>query len=230
MKILIIVAMDKELDLLLPLLSDAEEGRTSQGYRYFKGTVGKHEVIAAKCGIGKVNAALSAASLIERFSPALVINSGVAGGIAKGSRPLDTVVGARCGYHDVWCGPGTEYGQAYGCPPVFEAPAELLETESLRENKEARLFHGTIASGDIFITEPEQVAHILSLYPDALVADMESAAIAQTCFLKNVDFLSVRVVSDTPGSSDNIAQYNDFWTQAPRQTFSIVNSLLNELN
>ena len=33
-------------------------------------------------------------------------------------------------------------------------------------------------------------------------------------------------VSDTPGGEDNISQYENFWTDAPRHTFEALKSLL----
>ena len=55
---------------------------------------------------------------------------------------------------------------------------------------------------------------------------MESGAIAQTCYLNNVPFAAIRVVSDTPGAGDNIAQYSDFWSDAPKATFRVVRKVL----
>ncbi len=56
---------------------------------------------------------------------------------------------------------------------------------------------------------------------------MESAAIAHTCYKKGIPFLSLRVLSDTPGRhDDNYSQYTDFWEQAPRQTFAILSEAL----
>lgn len=231
MKIAIIVAMDKELRLLLPLLADKSE-RDINTYRIYEGRIGSNQVIIMKSGIGKVNASLASAALIDNLRPDLVINSGVAGGISSDTHPLDVVVGRSTAYHDVWCGPGTIPGQAHGCPLLFAAPSRILSMEALKETSEpsGRVLHGTIASGDIFISKCEEVKHIKSLFPGALAADMESAAIAQTCYLKGIDFIAIRVISDTPGSDDNITQYNDFWEKAPEQTFVILQHLLNELN
>ena len=79
MKIGVIVAMDKELQLLLPLLNGYETSQIN-GYTFHTGRIGKASIIAMKCGIGKVNAALGTATLIDNFAPALIINTGVAGG------------------------------------------------------------------------------------------------------------------------------------------------------
>ena len=72
--------------------------------------------------------------------------------------------------------------------------------------------------------------YIKSYYPNALAVDMESAAIAQVCYLRHIQFLCIRVISDSPmTNNDNIKQYDDFWEEAPRQTFEIIKQLLHKL-
>lgn len=219
--------MDKELQLLLPLIENPKV-HEADGFTFYCGCVGSHEVCATKCGIGKVNAALGALALIQLFAPALVINTGVAGGTGGAARVLDIVAATGVGYHDVWCGPGTVPGQAAGCPALFKAPESLLALPALKNNPLVKF--GVVASGDIFVDRRETVDHVLRLYPDAVGVDMESAAIAQTCFRRGVDFLCLRVISDTPGEvADNGAQYDSFWEAAPREAFSIVSRLLEDI-
>lgn len=221
MKIAIIVAMDKELALILPRLSEITTIE-SDGYTFYSGKMGNRDVVVVKCGIGKVNAAINAMALIERFRPSVVINTGVAGGTGV-THVGDVVVADRIAYHDVWCGPDTIHGQAAGCPRHFVSTF----ADSLFSGLDIR--RGLIASGDIFVSKAAEVRHILDLYPDAVAVDMESAAIAHVCYLKNVPFLCVRVVSDTPGSEDNIAQYETFWQDAPRHTFELIDTVVSRL-
>ena len=133
MKIGIIVAMRKELDLLLPLLHDSEESRMS-GFEFHSGKMGRHDVMVMQCGIGKVNAAMGTLMLINHFSPNYVINSGVAGGADNAVNVMDVVAGARVAYHDVWCGPESELGRVQGLPLYFEGALRLLDLLPDREN------------------------------------------------------------------------------------------------
>ena len=218
--------MDKELDLLLPLLCDASK-ISINGFSYHSGFISGNEVVVCKCGIGKVNSAIGALTLIDNFHPAIVINTGVAGGTGATDDParvLDVVLASQIAYHDVWCGPGTEPGAAFGCPARFECPL----APDIRRRLNAK--EGLIASGDIFVDRPEDLRRILDLYPDAMAVDMESGAIAQVCWLKNVPFVCIRVVSDTPGDGGNAAANKSFWKAAPERTFAEVESLLAILN
>lgn len=219
--------MDKEVALLLPLLSGAV-GRDLDGVCAHVGKIGNHDVCLLKCGIGKVNSALNAARAIRAFDPELVINSGVAGGADASMKVGSLLVATEAAYHDVWCGPGCGYGQIQDMPQRFSMDASILEKCRLIPGADDFRF-GLIASGDRFISTAEEIRAIKSLYPDALACDMESASIAQVCRILNVPFIVIRVVSDTPGQADNLSQYKDFWTDAPLRTFGAVSSLLTLL-
>lgn len=225
MKIGIIVAMHKELELLLPLLQNSEESRMG-GCEFHRGKVGRHDVIAMQCGIGKVNAAIGTLTLVNSFLPDFVINSGVAGGADQSISVMDVVAGARVAYHDVWCGPESELGQVQGLPLYFEGAKRLLNLVPDREG----IHKGLICSGDQFIDTLDAVSRIKGNFPEALAVDMESGAIAQVCHLNKVPFLALRVISDSPGAShDNTRQYLDFWTDAPQETFNLVKDIITRL-
>lgn len=223
MKIGIIVAMGKELALLKPMLQDGSE-KVIDGLTFHCGHVGSHEVVVMQCGIGKVNAAIGTVTLINNFAPDAVINSGVAGGADKGVNVMDVVVGARVAYHDVWCGPECPMGRVQGLPLYYEGTENFLSAIEASDDVKV----GLICSGDRFIDKMSEVEAIKANFPDALAVDMESGAIAQVCYVRGVPFLSMRVISDSPGAShNNTKQYNDFWEAAPQQTFQMLHNLLN---
>lgn len=218
--------MDKELRLLEHLFEQTPSTVAVNNFSFITGTIAGRKVVVGRCGIGKVNAAVGALSMIENFHPALIVNTGVAGSTGAGNHPagvLDVVLASEIAYHDVWCGPGTTPGQAAGCPPRFASPLGADAAQTLGARR------GLIASGDIFVDNPADLQRILALYPDALAVDMESAAIAQVCHLKGVPFVCLRVVSDTPGDGGNAAAYADFWNDAPQRTFKAVEQLLTLL-
>lgn len=227
MRIGILAAMDKEVALLRPLMSDTSEMELD-GRKAYLGKVGHHDICLMKCGIGKVNSALNAFRMINHFHPDLVINSGVAGGADASMKVGTLLIATEAAYHDVWCGPGTEWGQMDGCPARFDMDKDVIEKCNHFPGAEDFRF-GLIATGDRFISTVEDLNHIKNVYPDALACDMESTSIAQTCYDCNVPFAVLRVVSDTPGQADNISQYKNFFSEAPEKTFSVIKSLLEVL-
>lgn len=227
MKIAIIAAMQKEIELLLPLVDDKKECEYD-GFTVIEGRIGIHSVSIMQCGIGKVNSALSTNALIEGVRPDMVINTGVAGGSDLSMHICDVLVADAVSYHDVWCGPGTEYGAAYGFPIVLR-PDETTLAVAREQLKDDNIHFGMICSGDKFITSEQEIAEIKTHFPQALAVDMESASIAQVCTRHTVPFMIIRAISDTPGSGENISQYEDFWSKAPENTFSALVRLLGKL-
>ena len=225
MTIAILVAMGKELNLLLPLL-DNTKSETIDGFTFHSGKIGNNDIVAMQCGIGKVNAAIGTLTLLNNFKPELVINTGVAGGASQDAHVMDVIVGSSIAYHDVWCGPGTIYGEASGYPLYFESDKRFSSLIPER----ADIKRGLICSGDKFIASLEEVQTIQKAFPQVLAVDMESATIAQVCYLRKIPVLVMRVISDSPGASkDNTAQYNDFWQDAPAHTFNLVQALLKQI-
>ncbi|MCM1152613.1 MAG: 5'-methylthioadenosine/adenosylhomocysteine nucleosidase [Muribaculum sp.] len=227
MKIGILVAMDKEMNLLLPLIESAKDIK-SDIFEHHIGKIGHHDVCVAKCGIGKVNSALSTYNLINSFTPDLIVNTGVAGG-ASGMTPGQLLVAEYAAYHDVWCGPGTEIGGADGCSVYLPADDRLITLAHEHLDKD-NVFFGLICSGDRFISKASEIKEIKKTFPAVMAVDMESTSIAQVCSMKGVPFNILRVVSDTPGQGENIEQYKDFWTKAPQTTFHAVKKLLSLLD
>lgn len=225
MKIVILAAMQKELSLIEAILTD-KENKNIGGHSIVYGKIGMHEIFLGKCGIGKVNSALNTYRIIDEVSPDLIINSGVAGGAGL---PVGSILIAdRVAYDDVWCGPATNYGEADGCPLFFTPWDNVIKLASSLI-KDQNVHYGLICTGDKFISTAEEIAFIRSHFPDVAAVDMESAAIAQTCFMNNVPFNIIRVVSDTPGEGENLAQYENFWTEAPEKTFSVLKTIIKNL-
>lgn len=192
------------------------------------GRLGHNEIVLSRCGIGKVNAAVGTMRLIDEHRPECIISSGVAGGIDQSLEVMDIVVADKTVYHDVWCGDGNEKGQVQGLPPRFESDVQLCDAAMAGSAKNVK--RGLTCTGDQFITSKEALQKIKEDFPDALAVDMESAAIAQVCYLKEVPFMSLRIVSDTPGATpDHFAQYMDFWKELSERSFGNLKAILERM-
>lgn len=163
-------------------------------------------------GIGKVHAALATQRAIELYHPKLLVNVGVSGGLYAGAQVCDLCLSTAYRYHDVWCGEGNERGQVQGMPAQFSADVTAVET--MAKQLHIPLHQGLLLCGDTFIPDAEHLRAFAQQYPDLVAVDMESAAIAQTAYLYQTPLVSIRIVSDTPlTSQDHGKQYADFWRQ-----------------
>lgn len=205
--------MDKELSRLRGVLGGDE------------GTVGSNSIVARKCGIGKVNAALGTVDMIREYKPDVVVSTGVAGGAATRLNVGDVVVGSECRYHDVYCGSECSHGQVIGMPEAFTAPRELID-KALNLHAGTRIHAGLIVTGDCFVDSRTKMRDILSLFPQAVAVDMESCSIAQTCYIYGVPFVSFRIISDIPLKDDKASQYFAFWEHAADNSFEVTKAFL----
>lgn len=224
--------MTKEHDQLLGLLETSATEHDS-GYDFVVGSLGKNTLILLQCGIGKVNAAVGATVLIRRYSPDCVISTGCAGGIDASLHVMDVVVSSLTTYHDVSI-PGCLPGQVQGFPERFRCEEQLIEVAcsgrlSSPDEPLPRIVSGLICTGDQFISDRHQLDAIKAQFPEALAVDMESAAIAQACYLLQTPFVSFRILSDTPGAADHLGQYLNFWDEMAARSFSVTRAFLAAL-
>lgn len=231
MRVGVIVAMEKELVQLRSLLND--EKVEKRGVKdFYIGTIGDNEIVLEQCGIGKVNSAIGAAEMIDKFRPELVISTGVAGGASTELNITEVVVASECVYHDAYCGKDCEYGQLLGMPARFAAPSELVD-KALSLNDLAgglpRIHAGLTVSGEWFVDSKEKMRSILDHFPDAMAVDMESCSIAQTCHVYGVPFISFRIISDIPLKDVDAAMYFHFWERIANGSFGVTKAFLERI-
>ncbi len=227
MTIGVISAMTKEHEQLTALLEQPSH-EADGPFAFDCGRLGRNTLVLMQCGIGKVNAAVGTTELIRRYHPDCVVSTGCAGGIESNLNVMDVVVSTATCYHDVTI-PGCEAGQVQGLPTLFRAEEQLVEA-AMAVRADGRALHaGLIVSGDQFISDRAQLDTIKSAFPDALACDMESAAIAQTCFIMKVPFVSFRILSDTPGADKHLEQYFNFWDEMAAHSFDVTRRFLAAL-
>ena len=201
--------MDKELEQLRPLFPE-------------------DKVILQKSGIATVNAAIQTVEMIRQYKPDVIISSGCAGGNGDDINLQDVVVSSELAYHDVYCGRAiddtTIYGQVQGLPPRFIADPYLLSKAQQTGAKP-----GLIVTGDWFVDTKEKMREIISHFPEAKAVDMESAAIAHTCYLYKVPFISFRVISDIPLRDTDASQYHNFWDTIAQHSFQVTRTFIEKL-
>ena len=208
--------MDKELRQLQQVFKDSD-------------------VIVEKCGIGKVNAALGAQRMINTYKPDCIISSGCAGGNGDDINIQDIIVSTELCYHDVYCGRAiddtTVYGQVQGLPARYQADPYLLsKAEELSIiNCQLSIKKGLIVTGDWFVDTKEKMREIISHFPEAKAIDMESCAIAQTCYINKVPFISFRVISDIPLRDTDASQYHNFWDTVAENSFQTTRRFVESL-
>ena len=194
----IIGAMDAEVAALKQKMN-IESTEVISGIEFCKGALCGKSVVVAKCGVGKVFAAICAQTMILRFGTTHLINTGVGGALDPKLDLLDLVVSDKVVQHDMDTSPlGDPVGLVSGINKVYFEASPLLLDAAKRAADTAGVpcFTGTIASGDQFVADSNTKAEIVKRF-GARICEMEGAAIGHVCYVNGVDFLIVRAVSDS---------------------------------
>ena len=194
----IIGALSDEVREIISRLDDRRT-ETVGAIEFNLGELYGKKVVVARCGVGKVFAAICAEAMIIKYSPSLIVNSGVGGALDKSLRPLDIVFADKLVQHDMDTSPlGDPVGLISGINRVYfetdKRAREILE-KSARE-LDINYHVGTVATGDKFISAKEDKERITSLF-GASACEMEGGAIAHTAFANGVPFMVVRAISDS---------------------------------
>jgi adenosylhomocysteine nucleosidase len=221
------------------------------GVTFTTGRIGKQNVVVAETGIGKVNAAMTTALMLDHFRPKRVLFTGIAGGTNPGLQPGDIVIANRTAHHDYGSitdkntptrqtrNPITkEFNPAY-----FTADSMLL---TLAENvskqiklegiplesggvsdRPVKVMTGTVVTGDVFVASPTKVSSLRSDF-GADATEMEGAAIAQVCYQIQVPHLIIRSLSDRADAEAHIA-YDKFYPTAARNSAKLVIAIVEAL-
>lgn len=206
----IIAAMDVELEKLKNSMTDIQT-ETLAGTEFLTGSLWGRKTVAAVSGVGKVNAAMCAQTMILKYSPEFIINSGVAGGLDKSLKICSIVVADKVVQHDMDTSPlGDPVGFISGINiteiPCYEKICRLL-TKAAEENGLHNVT-GTIASGDQFINSSDKKDYLVNTF-NAAACEMEGGAIGHVCYKNNVPFCVIRSISDGADDSSHIA-YPEF--------------------
>ena len=228
-KIAIIGAMDEEIESLKPQIENCVESEIA-GFKFFYGTINNQAVVLLQSGIGKVNAAVGTTILIENFKPSCIINTGSAGGFDQALEVGDVVISDEVCYHDVDV-TAFDYvmGQVPQMPARFKANDELIKVaQSLETLKEVKTVTGLIATGDIFMHNPQKVEETRKHFPTMQACEMEAAAIAQTAHRYNIPFIIFRSLSDIAGKESNIS-FPEYVKQAGVHSAKMAVELISKL-
>ncbi|MCQ9299788.1 5'-methylthioadenosine/adenosylhomocysteine nucleosidase [Staphylococcus hyicus] len=226
----IIGAMEEEVAILKSQMNDVETLKIAHTI-FYKGKLHHSDVVLIQSGIGKVNVAISTTLLIQQFNPELIINTGSAGGLQPGLSLGDVVVSTEVSYHDADARAfGYAIGQLPGMPATYQADKTLIQhVNEVLNTLNQPVREGMIVSGDSFIGTNKQRATILEHFPNALAAEMEAAAIAQTCYQFKVPFIVTRAISDL-ADGDAGMTFESFLKVASKSSSQMVTALIHKLN
>lgn len=194
----LICAMEVEAARLKEAMQNSKTQHIS-GIEYVEGRLFGQDAVVAVCGVGKVFAAICAQTMLLRYQPDIILNTGVAGTLSDKLRIGDIVIANNVVQHDMDTSPlGDPPGSISGINRVYFPCSEPIIRDmqaSIQGLPGLRCEVGVIASGDQFICDAEKKRTISNTF-GAIACEMEGAAIGQVCYVNQVDFCVLRAISD----------------------------------
>jgi adenosylhomocysteine/aminodeoxyfutalosine nucleosidase len=229
MRIGIMGAMREEIEPILELVTEIDTEIDYANNKYYKAKYNNYELIIAYSKIGKVNSALTAATMIEKFNIDLLLFSGVAGAINENLKIGDLIIATKLCQHDLDI---TAFGHPYGYVPeskVFVETDEKLNNIAKKVAKKLniKLLEGIIATGDQFIADNEKKEWIRKTFnADAL--EMEGASVGFVCDALNIPFFILRAISDS-ADMDAGFDFDKFLEGSAKNSAKFLIEMLEEL-
>lgn len=227
----IIGAMEDEVAELKKSM-EIEEVVSASSLSFCRGKLSGKEVVVVRSGIGKVNAAVCAQILVDRFGVDVIINTGIAGSLDAAIDIGDIVISTDAVEHDM---DASTFGDPVGQIPqmdTFSFPADeklvkLAKEVNEKANPDIRTWTGRIVSGDQFVSSSEKKEQLISLF-DAKCTEMEGAAIAHTAYLNKISCVIIRAISDKADNSASV-DYPAFEAAAIRHSVRLIEALVPEI-
>mgnify|MGYP001154612114 FL=1 len=227
MKIGIIGAMDIEVEELINSMENIKTETISK-IDFYQGKLQGKDLVVAKSGVGKVQAALCTQTMILKYAPDTIINTGVAGSLSSDLDIADLVISDGVVQHDFDV-------SAFGKPVGMISEIDLIKIPCKKELVEkieysakiledTNVLVGTIASGDQFIASKEKKDYIVDNF-NALCTEMEGAAIGHVCYINDVDFCIIRAMSDKADGSAHM-DFPSFVEIAVDKSIKLINNFL----
>ena len=228
MKIAIMGAMPEEITPLLEQMEKYETVDYAQN-RYYLAEWKGMELVLAYSKIGKVFAALTATTMIEKFGAKQLLFSGVAGAIDPKLKIGDLIVATKLCQHDLDI---TAFGHPYGYVPegsVYVESDENLRKIAYEVAKERgiALHEGIIATGDQFVADEKRKSWIAETF-GASALEMEGGSVAVVCDSLDVPFFVLRAISDA-ADMDAGFDFDTFLESSAKESASFVLAMLDKM-
>ena len=222
----IIGAMEPEVEALIGALADKTVEKVGS-ISFNVGKIGDKTVAIARCGIGKVFAAICTQTMILKYSPELIVNTGVGGALKSGITTGDVVIADSLCQHDMDTSAiGDPKGLVSGINVIYfdadKRAGKILLDAAKALGLNACL--GRIASGDKFIASKEDKERVIAEF-SADACEMEGCAVAQVCYVNEIPFAVVRAISDS-ADGEATMDYPTFLPIAARNSTKMTLSLI----
>jgi len=247
MTIGLICALPQELDHLRDVLTTSRRDVVA-GLDFHSGQLDGHDCVLAGSGMGKVNAAVVATVMADRFDCRAIVFAGVAGGLDPTLGIGDVVIADLALQHDAGliereCLQTYQAGHVPAINPIdhlgYRTDDELLARVMQRldgvellamsaaaggTGQPTRIRYGTVVTGDQFVQCAATRNRLYEQFGGSAI-EMEGAAVAQVCESFKVPWLVIRTLSDLAGS-ESLSDFGVFAEEVAANSAAVLRLVL----
>ena len=203
----IICAEPEEIEAIASYMAETQKTKINS-FEFILGKIENTKCVLVLSGVGKVNAAICTQTLILKFSPDVILNVGVAGGIGQNLKIGDIIIAENAIQHDfdVSVFPNRKKGQITGfsdvkipCTPKI---AEIL-IKCASKIPNIKNHSGTVLTGDQFINSIDKISKLQKEF-GGIACEMEAGSIAQVCYINNIKFGIIKSISDLADNNSHV--------------------------
>ncbi len=228
MTIGIIIAFEKEFNTFIKYITKTKTEKI-KNIKIISGFFNNKKIILTKSGIGKTSSAIASTLIINKYSIKKIINIGSAGILKKIYKFKDIIIIKKFYYHDVNITTfNYKLGEIPNLPKNFKSNKKLLKKIIILLKEKTINFHlGNIATGDTFITNKSK-NKIKKSFPKIICVDMEATSIAHTCYIFNIPFICIKIISDKSNKKSKKDFKNNI-IHISEIIFNLLNIILNKI-
>ncbi|MGL4537482.1 MAG: 5'-methylthioadenosine/S-adenosylhomocysteine nucleosidase, partial [Cetobacterium sp.] len=212
-------------------------------WTFWKGNLGKHEVIVSRTEVGLVNAAAATTIGIEKYKPTIIINQGTSGGHDFSLHTGDIVLGTdiinigaiRTERKEESVPENIRDGIFFDVVQRlrdsnnnlvtyknFSSNSNLIEIAQKTSYSNGKISLGVIGSADQWNREIERIKYLNTTFKTQ-TEEMESVAVAQIAKAYDIPFLAIRVLSNTEIHNEEFNPKTALWCQ--EFTVNVINNI-----
>lgn len=228
MKILILSAMEEEIDYLVTSYNLQPMDTINNNSLYCLESE-DNTIYFLNSSIGKVNSSITTSMVLNKYKIDKLISIGTSGALTDKTQIGDFVNGQHLAYHDVDVTAfGYKLGQLPQMSKYFEPTKDAFWDKLMREFaaiEGINLHSGDIISGDMFVNNNQRKQFINTNFENGLCVEMESTAIVHTALAYGIDCYTLRSISDNADGHADIS-FDQYLATVCKQYKQFVDLLL----
>ena len=228
--LIILGAMDEEISAFLQE-AHIENELKWMDFTFYSCQLAERNIVIAKCGVGKVLAAMVTQKMIDLYTPSAIIFTGIAGALSSQLDIGDILVAQDSIQHDIDAiFLNFKRGEIPYTPYRFiKCDQNLISAALSYKSDKHKVLKGRVLTGDQFIADkhsPEKHYLTEELMGDCV--EMEGSSVGLVATINQIPHIIIRTISDKADIEAKI-NFREFLKEASENSLKIVRHIIEKI-